>query len=60
MFKMINQFGNKFECEFDEVQRYLDFYAIFEDEKEQAKYEKAKNGDFIEVEATPVKVEPKK
>jgi hypothetical protein len=40
MFKMINQFGNKFECQESEVPRYLEVLATFENEAEKAKYEK--------------------
>jgi hypothetical protein len=40
MFKMINQFGNKFECQLSEVPRYLEVLATFENEAEKAKYEK--------------------
>jgi len=41
MFNLINQFGNKFTCELSEVQRYLDFKATFETDKEKEAYEKA-------------------
>jgi hypothetical protein len=37
---MINQFGNKFECQLSEVPRYLEVLATFENEAEKAKYEK--------------------
>jgi len=45
MYKMINQFGNKFECSLKEVKRYLEAFAIFENDKEEAKYQKALKGE---------------
>jgi len=37
---MINQFGNKFECELSEVKRYLEALATFETEAEETRYKK--------------------
>jgi hypothetical protein len=59
MYKLINRFGNHFECIESEVQRYLDFDAVFENEEEKARYELAKNGPVVDVESAPAKPEPK-
>ena len=52
---MVNQFGNKFECEKEEVKRYLQAFATFEDENEKAKYEKEEVKDKVEQSKNPKK-----
>ena len=56
--KMINQFGNKFECGQDEVATYVEANATFENKEEQAKYESTLP---VEVKSEPkTKIEEKK
>jgi len=57
--KMINQFGNKFECGHEEVPRYLDVFAVFETEEDQKNYESTlpKEAEFEKKQTKAKKIE---